>query len=388
MGRRAMSDQIDGIEDAFLRGMSRREFLQRAAAMGLTASAAASLLAACGGGEASTSASTSTSASAPPKPDKLFLYNWQNEFAPENKTNFEAATGIEIVESFYQDNEALIAKLKAGATGYDLIVPTGYAVTILRKSGVLQPLDMTLVPNFANNYEKFQKPAYDPETDGKKYSVPWIWGTAGVAVREDLVDEDVTSWSTLWDAQYKNQIDMLDDERETIGAALKLLGYSLNSTSQDELDAATEKLIEQKPLVRAYDSTNMVRAMVSGTPLVHTWNGDFAKAQKDLGKQKLQWVLPSEGYTIWVDNVCIPMGAPSYYWAHKLIDFMCEAQNAADLTNFVRYYSPNEAAIPSLDKEIVEATPTSDELARGELMDDLGEFDTHWSEAWRRVKSA
>ena len=170
-------------------------------------------------------------------------------------------------------------------------------MTILRKSGLLQPLDMALVPNFKNVTPKFQKPAYDPETDGKKYSVPWIWGTAGVAVRKDLVAEDVTSWATLWDDRYKDEIDMLDDQRETIGAALKLLGYSLNSTNQDELDAATQKLIEQKPLVRAYDSTNMVRAMVSGTPLVHTWNGDFAKAQKELGEQKLQWVLPQRRAT-------------------------------------------------------------------------------------------
>ena len=383
-----MTDRTEPMEGLLRRGMSRREFLRRAAAAGLTTSAAAALLAACGGDDASTAASPSAGASAPPKPKKLFLYNWQNEFAPENKKNFEAATGIEIVETFYQDNEALIAKLKAGATGYDLIVPTGYAVTILRKSGLLQPLDMALVPNFKNVTPKFQKPAYDPETDGKKYSVPWIWGTAGVAVRKDLVAEDVTTWATLWDDRYKDEIDMLDDQRETIGAALKLLGYSLNSTNQDELDAATQKLIEQKPLVRAYDSTNMVRAMVSGTPLVHTWNGDFAKAQKELGEQKLQWVLPQEGYTIWVDNVCIPVGGPSYYWAHKFIDFMCEAQNAADLTNYVRYYSPNQAAIPLLDKEIVDATPTADELARGELMDDLGEFDKQWSEAWRKVKSA
>ena len=382
-----MTEPSGTLDDLTRRPMDRRTFLQRAAALGLTASAAGSLLAACGAKEKPTVAASSLYPETE-KPGELYVFNWQNELAPENKKNFEAATGVKIVESYYQDNEALIAKLKGGARGYDIIVPTGYAVSILRKSGLLEPLDMTLIPNFKNIVTKFQKPAYDPEDDGKKYSVPWIWGTAGVAVRKDLVKEGVTSWAALWDERYKNQIDMLDDQRETIGAALKLLGYSLNSTVQSELDEATQKLIAQKPLVRAYDSTNMVRAMVGGTALVHTWNGDFAKAQKELGADKLGWVLPSEGYTIWVDNTCMPVEAPSPYWAHKFIDFMCEAQNAADLTNYVRYYSPNEAAMPLLDQEIVDATPTAEELARGELMDDLGEFDKQWSEAWTKVKSA
>lgn len=382
-----MTASDDNARAASGRPMDRRAFLRRAAALGVTATAAGSMLAACGGSEKPAPVASALYPETE-KPDKLYVFTWQNEIAPENKNSFEAATGIRIVESNYQDNEALIAKLKGGARGYDIIHPTGYAVSILRKTGLLMPLDVGLIPNFKNTIEKFRKPAFDPEEDGNKYSVPWIWGTAGVAVRTDLVDEEVTSWSTLWDERYKNRINMLDDLRETIGAALKLLGYSLNSTDQGELDEATQKLIEQKPLVHSYDSTNMVRAMVGGTPLVHTWNGDFAKAQKELGADKLDWVMPAEGYTIWVDNACVPVEAPSPYWAHKFIDFMCEAQNAADLANYVRYFSPNEAATPLLDKEIVDATPTAEELERGELMDDLGEFDKQWSTAWTKVKSA
>jgi len=373
--------------------MDRRAFLRRAAALGVTTTAAGAILAACGGEDEPAPVASSLYPETE-KPKSLYVFTWQNEIAPENKKGFEAATGIKIVESNYQDNEALIAKLKAGSRGYDIIHPTGYAVSILRKSGLLMPLDMGLIPNFKNTVEKFRKPAFDPEEDGNKYSVPWIWGTAGVAVRTDVLKEfgaqlpDMSSWSMMWSDVFARRINMLDDLRETLGAALKLLGYSLNSTDQGELDEATQKLIEQKPLVHAYDSTNMVRAMVGGTPLVHTWNGDFAKAQAELGAEKLQWVMPSEGYTIWVDNACIPVEAPSPYWAHKFIDFMCEARNAADLANYVRYFSPNEAAVPMLDQEIVDATPTAEELERGELMDDLGEFDKEWSAAWTKVKSA
>ena len=371
--------------------MTRRQFMLRAAAAGLSAGAAAALLAACGGGANSSSASPSALDTA--KPENLYLYNWQNEIAPENKTKFEQETGISIVETYYDDNEMLIAKLKGGAKGYDLIVPSGYAVSILAKSGLLEPLDMSLIPGFTNLNAKFQKPAYDPGTDGKKYSVPWLWGTAGIAMRIDkggnaAVDMTAPSWQALWDERHKGEIDMLNDERETIGAALKLLGFSLNSTDQGELDQATQKLIAQKPLVRAYDSLNMKRNIVAGVPLVHTWNGDASLAADALGADKVFYGLPTEGYTIWVDNLAIPVGAPSPYWAHMFIDFMCQPQNAADLVNYVQYLSPNEAATPYVDEKILDSTPKGEVLARGEFQDDLGAFETQWGQAWQQVKSA
>jgi spermidine/putrescine transport system substrate-binding protein len=371
--------------------MTRRQFMLRAAAAGLSAGAAAALLAACGGGASSSSASPSALDTT--KPASLHLYNWQNEIAPENKTKFEQETGVKIVETYYDDNEMLIAKLKGGAKGYDLIVPSGYAVSILAKSGLLEPLDMSLIPGFTNLNAKFQKPAYDPGSDGKKYSVPWLWGTAGIAMRTDklgLQAADMTgpSWQVLWDEGHKGEIDMLNDERETIGAALKLLDFSLNSTDQGELDQATQKLIAQKPLVRAYDSLNMKRNIVAGVPLVHTWNGDASLAADALGADKVFYGLPTEGYTIWVDNLAIPVGAPSPYWAHMFIDFMCQPQNAADLVNYVQYLSPNEAATPYVDAAIIANTPKGEVLARGEFQDDLGAFETQWGQAWQQVKSA
>jgi spermidine/putrescine transport system substrate-binding protein len=371
--------------------VTRREFMVRAAAAGLSVGAAAALLEACGGGSTTTSASPSMTLDTT-KPANLYLYNWQNEIAPENKTKFKQETGVKIVETYYDDNEMLIAKLKGGARGYDLIVPSGYAVSILAKTGMLEPLDMSLIPGFTNLNAKFQKPAYDPGTDGVKYSVPWLWGTAGIAVRTDklggAVDVNAPSWQVLWEKAYKGQIDMLNDERETLGAALKLLGFSLNSTDQAQLDQATQKLIEQKPLVRAYDSLNMKRNIVAGVPLVHTWNGDAGLAADALGADKVFYGLPGEGYTIWVDNLAIPVGAKSPYWAHKFIDFMCQPQNAADLVNYVQYLSPNDAATPYVDKAIIANTPTGDVLARGEFQDDLGAFETQWGQAWQQVKSA
>ena len=395
-----MRDLLRLVDEVAHGRISRRQFLERGLAMGLSVGAIGSVLAACGtkndesaggGGSASPTPMDTT------KPDKLYLFNWQNEIAPANKKKFKERTGIEIVESFYDDNEQLLAKLKAGATGYDLIVPTSYMVAIMIKTGLLEPLDLSFIPSLKNLTPAFQTLSYDDpaQQDGKRYAVPYLWGNAGVAARLDKVTEftqmvagSTPSWAILWDEQFKGQINMLNDERETIGAALKLQGYSFNSTSQSELDAAQQKLIEQKPLVRAYDSLNMKRNIVAGTPLVHTWNGDAYLAQDELGETKVAYVLPSEGFSVWVDNLCIPQGFKSKYGAHLFMDFICEPENAADLVNFVQYLSPNAAAESLIDPKIVARTPDEETMKRSELLDDVGEAVRMWDEAWQQVKGA
>lgn len=248
-------------------GMSRREFLKRATALGLSVPAAATILAACGTKEAETSASPAPLDTT--KPDKLFLFNWSDYLPASVKKSFEKEYGIEVVESYYDGNEALLAKIQAGTRGYDVIVPDNITVHIMLTEKLIQPLHMDLIPNFANVMEVYQDPGYDTDEDGNKYSVPYQWGTTGIGHRKDIVPETIDSWENVWNEAYKGQITMLNDYRETIGAALKLDGYSLNSTSQEELDFATQKLVEQKPLVSAYDSINTRRLLIQGTPLCH-----------------------------------------------------------------------------------------------------------------------
>ncbi len=208
-------------------GISRRQFLVRAAALGLSTSAIGTVLAACGTGDEPAAQETQIEKVVP---KELLFYNWSDYLTPVTKKNFEKETGITLKEMYFDDNEALYGKLSAGATGYDVICPSDYMVHVLMMAGLVTPLDMSLIPNFKNVDPKFKKPAYDPETDGKKYSVPYQWGTTGIGVRLDKVAETVTSWTTMWDPKYKGQIIMESEMTETIGAALKLLGYSLNST--------------------------------------------------------------------------------------------------------------------------------------------------------------
>lgn len=375
------------VADIVRRRITRRQLIARGLAIGMTASAIGSILAACGGREetaASPSAAMDTT-----KPEQLFLFNWSDSLPGAVKRGFRDEFGIEVVESYFDDNEALLAKLKAGARGYDLISPTDYMVHIMIKTGLLEPLDMSYIPNFAGVEPSFQKPAFDPEDDGKKYSVPIMWGTTGVAQRVDQLENPITKWSDLWNPAYKNEISMLDDERETPGAALKMLGYSLNSQVPDEVDAAIQKLIEQKSLVHAYDSVSIRRSMVAGeVPLVHAWSGDVMQAEASVGDGVLAYILPEEGYTIYIDTYAIPVGAESPYAAHLFMDYCLRPEVQALITNYTGFLNTVPAAQPMIDEAVQKYVPDAETLQRGEIINDVGEAASLYSEGWRKVKNA
>lgn len=366
--------------------ISRRQFVQRAFALGLSATTIGTVLAACGAGDAETA--DPTAALDETKPEELVLFNWADYIPQTVCDTFTERTGIPVMIAKFDNNEALLAKLKAGSRGYDVAFPGDYMVSVLFKSGLLEPLRMDLIPNFKNVASGMQKPKYDPEEDGNKYSVPYQWGTTGVAVRTDVITEDVTSWASLWDPANKNNVQMLADERETLGAGLKYCGYSLNTAEQSELDEAVAALIEQKPLVRAYTNANVARPILSGVGLTHVYDGDARRAMDELGVDKVKFVLPEEGFSMWTDNLVIPVEGNSVYWAHKFIDMLCEPEIAAEVTNYTQYLSPIPDATPMLDEILQASTPEPEILARGEGILDLGEFNRNYAEAWRKVVAA
>jgi spermidine/putrescine transport system substrate-binding protein len=208
-------------------------------------------------------------------------------------------------------------------------------------------------------------------------------------VRTDVVREPITRWADLWDPRYRGQIQMLNDERATIGAALEKNGFSLNTQVQSELDKATSDLIAQKPLVLGYDSIDPKRAMARGAALVHCWSSDVVLARwAKLGPEELRFVLPEEGYGISVDNMCIPKGAASPYAAHLFMNYILDPTVNAKLTNWVGYFSPIATAAPLLDKRIAALVPSDADLARGEIYNDVGAFAQNYSAAWQQVKGA
>jgi spermidine/putrescine transport system substrate-binding protein len=380
--------ELEGLVAEVAHGrINRRQFIYRAAQLGLATTAIASVLAACGGGE-TTGASASPQAMDTTLPDKLFFYNWSEYMAPEIKASFQKKYGVKVIETYFEDNEALLAKLKSGVKGYDLTVTSDYMVSIMTKTGLLRPLDMKYIPNFKNVMPRMQKPEYDPETDGKKYSVPYQWGATVVGVRTDVISDPVSKWSDLWNPKYKNNIVMLNDERDVLGAALKMMGYSMNTTSQEELDKAVAKCIEQKPLVRTYTSIATQRMIVQGVGLTEGWTGYVVSAYDALGGKNLRQMVPEEGFDLWTDNAVIPVGGPSPYAAHLFINYLLEPKIAGQLVDYTWFYSPVPAARQYSDPVVWKFTLTDEEMKRGEALRDLGEFGRNYAEAWQKVKEA
>jgi spermidine/putrescine-binding protein len=323
--------------------------------------------------------------------EELHIYNWSEYIDPEIYDDFEAEFGVKVIEDTFSSNEELLAKLQAGATGYDVIVPSDYMVAIMIEEGLLAELNKDNIPNLSNLDSRFTDPPFDP---GMVYSVAYQWGTTGIGFNWDEFDEPPDSWAYLFDpdiaSQYAGQMTMLNDSRESVGAALKYLGYSLNSTDEAQLNEARDLLIQQKQWVYAYDS-EQYEDLISAdeTLLAHGWSGDFFMAAVE--DERIWYAIPMEGAVIWVDNLCIPTTAPSKYTAEVFINYLLRPEVAAKITNFTWYASPVAAAEEFIDEEILEEPaiyPPPDVMDRLEWIRDVGEATPLYERIWTEVKAA
>jgi spermidine/putrescine-binding protein len=352
------------------------------------------LLVACGATPAPTPAPTEAgpppTATTPPLAKELHVYNWSEYIDPQIYQAFEDEYGVKVVEDTFASNEDLLAKLQAGATGYDLIVPSDYMVAIMIELDLLAPLNYDNIPNFSNIDARFQDPPYDP---GNQYSVPYQWGTTGIGYNADLFEEPPESWGYLFDpdmaAPYAGKISMLNDSREAIGAALKYLGYSLNSTDETQLEEAKQLLIEQKQWVSTYDSEGFEDLLAAGeTVLAHGWSGDFFMAAVEA--PQIWYTIPAEGAVIWTDNLAIPKTAPSQYTAEVFISFLLRPEVGAQITNFTWYGSPNKAAEEFIDPDILGEPaiyPPPEVMERLEFIRDVGDATTLYDRIWTEIKT-
>jgi spermidine/putrescine transport system permease protein len=315
----------------------------------------------------------------------LNLYIWSNYIAPETLRKFEARHHVRVNLDLYDTNEALLAKIQAGNAPYDVICPSNYVVEILRHQNLLRSLDRSALPHFENLDPRFLDRPYDP---GNRHAVPYFWGSCGIGYNRRRVGV-VDSWAALWDPRFKGRVLMLDDARETLGAALKWKGRSLNATQPELLREAQQLLLAQKPLVKTYDSANYHDVLLSGDVwLAQGWNGQFAKAMDQ--DPDLAYVIPKEGASLFVDNLAIPAAAPHPELAHAFIDFTLEAEIAAEICRTMRYSSPNQAALPLLPPQIRDnpaVFPPPEVLARLELIGDLGDATVTYDRLWTEVKS-
>ncbi|MBI3158007.1 MAG: spermidine/putrescine ABC transporter substrate-binding protein [Chloroflexi bacterium] len=324
---------------------------------------------------------------------ELLLYTWVEYIDPELKDRFEVDCGVKVIETNFDSNETLLATLQAGGTGYDVIVPSDYMVQIMIDEGMLQELDFSLIPNIANMNPQNVNQYFDPE---QKYTVPYFFGTSGFAVDTNVIAEPVASWSMVFepDPAWCGKISMLDDQRETLGAALMYLGYGINDTDPAHLEEAKNLLIAQSECVKAYDSQTNDDLIIQGETVIgHMWTGDaiLAGLPDYGGREGIVYVIPEEGCTIWQDNLAIPVGAPNTYTAHIFINFLHQPEVAAQNAEWVGYGTPNEAAKEFIDPEILADEgiyPPPEVAARLQWIEDVGDALELYDRIWTEFKAA
>jgi spermidine/putrescine transport system substrate-binding protein len=325
--------------------------------------------------------------------DQLLFYTWVEYIDPEIKDQFEADCGVEIIETNFDSNETLLATLQAGGTGYDVIVPSDYMVQIMIDEGMLMELDFNVITNAAHLDPLNTNQYFDPE---QKYTVPYFWGTSGFAVDINVVTDYTDSWSMMFDpdSPYCGQMSMLDDQRETLGAALMYLGYSINDTDPAHLEEAKTLLIAQSDCVKAYDSQTNDDLIISGeTVLAHIWTGDaiLAGLPDSGGREGIVYVIPEEGCTIWQDNLAVPVGAPDPYTAMVFINYLNDPEIAAQNAEWVGYGTPNVASKEFIDPDVLADEgiyPPPEVAARLQWIEDVGDALELYDRVWTEFKAA
>lgn len=318
---------------------------------------------------------------------ELHLFIWEEYLDTAVKDDFEKEFGVKIVEDNYGSNEELLAKLQAGGGGYDVIVPSDYAVRVMSKQNLLAQLHLEAIPNLKNISEKFKNLDFDPKN---QFSVPYMWGTTGIGYNKKEVTEVPTSWAALFDPakleKYKGRISMLNDARECIGATLLYLGFSPNSTDSTELEAAKQVLLKQKEFVAKFDSESFEDSLASNEMLlVHGWSGEIAIAQH--ANADIGFVIPQEGSLIFLDNLAIPRTSKNQHTAEIFINYLLRSEVSARIVNSRLYASPNEAVRTLINPEILGGPSyLMPENVKLYWLDDLGNAAELYEKIWLDVK--
>lgn len=329
------------------------------------------------------------SSSKPSQGGDLYIYNWAEYIDPEVLTMFEEETGITVHYDEFETNENMYPIIEAGAVAYDLVCPSDYMIEKMITNNLVQELNLDNIPNYKNLDETQLENSkeFDPEN---KYTVPYAWGTVGILYNTTMVEEAPTSWSTLWDETYADNILMQDSVRDAFGITLKYLGYSLNSTIESELQEAKELLIQQKPLVQAYVIDQVRDKMIGNEAAIGViYSGEVLYCQEQ--NPDLEYVVPEEGSNVWIDSWVIPHNAQNKEAAEAFINFLLEPEIAVMNFEYIYYSTPNKAAKELLD-EFYQTNPAvfpdDSILEKCETFKYLGaDAEELYSTLWKEVRS-
>lgn len=367
------------------------------------------LLAACGGGDSGepTPAEPSTAAAAPTDTGEnvVNIYNWSDYIAEDTIANFEKETGIKVRYDVFDSNEVLEAKLLAGNTGYDIVVPSASFVARQIQAGVFQPLDKSKLTNYKNLDPDIMQilAGYDPDN---QHVVPWMWGTTGVGynvrmVKDRMPDAPLGSWDMIFKpevaAKFKDcGVATLDAPSEVFPTAMRYLGLPTGSQTEENLTKAEALVMGLRPSIKYFHSSQYINDLANGELcLVLGWSGDVFIARDRAGEAKngneIAYFIPKEGALLWVDTMAMPKDAPHAADAYKFLDYILRPEVIAAVSNFVSYANGNAAATP-LVNEAIRTDPSvyPDPETKKKLFPNVvntPEYDRLTTRAWTRIKT-
>jgi spermidine/putrescine transport system substrate-binding protein len=315
--------------------------------------------------------------------DTLYLYNWNNYISDQTVARFEARCRCRVVQDYYSDNEEMLAKLAAGASGYDLIVPTGNAVEALIRSRQLRPLDKARLPNLNNVKAAFLDTAFDP---GNVYSVPYAYTLTLLGYNEQKLKAlglPTDTWALIFEPRYlaklKGRVTVLDSQRELMAAAMKYLGHSVNDSDEAKWKQARDLILRAKPYWAAFNASSYIKELTVGNIWVaHGYSNDMFQARQDAqaaGRPfSIGYAIPREGAVLALDSMVLHRTGGHPELAHRFIDFMLEGANSAELTNLIGSGNPNRDAMAHIRPEIADnraVFPDAATQSRLEMLRDL-----------------
>lgn len=333
------------------------------------------------------------------------VYNWSDYIAEDTIANFEEQTGIKVNYDVFDSNEVLEAKMLAGKSGYDVVVPSASFMARQIKAGVFGKLDKSKLTNSGNLDPVIAERVaiYDP---GNEYAVNYMWGTTGfgynkAAIEKRMPDAPVGSWDMIFDPDVVSKfadcgVSLLDAPGEVFAAALQYLGLDPNSESKADLKKAEELLLTIRPYIKYFHSSQYINDLANGdTCLAMGWSGDILQARDradEAGEDvEVVYVIPAEGALMWFDMLAVPVDASHPDNAHKFINYIMDAEVAADITNYVSYASGNAAAMDHVEEDVKEDPAV---FPSKEVMDKLytpvvhtPKYDRLQTRAWTRVKT-
>lgn len=275
------------------------------------------------------------------KKDTVTFLNYGANIDNETLKEFEKQSGLKVKMDEFDDMESMHIKIAESGVKYDVILVSDSLMPVMIEEGLLQKLNKENIPNLAQMDESYLNLSMDP---GNEYSVPYMFGTIGIIYDKNVVKEKVDSWDILWDEKYKDKVFMFDTYRDTIGVALKTLGYSMSSENEQELEEAKALLMEQRKLVDPkYGVDNGTSMIAKGeTALNMIWSGEGLNLQDEF--PNLEYVVPKEGVNFWIDSLCIPANAENVEGAEQFINFVSGKESALRIADEIGYTTPNKEA--------------------------------------------